>query len=398
MPKHKLTAAFLKSAPAGKHEDGAGLRLVKYENGGGKWVFRYSAHGRRPEMGLGSFDTITLAEARRQADHWRTVVAAGRDPILERERERRMASRADTSFAALTTDAFEARKAELKGDGKDGRWLSPLERHVLPRIGKVPVQEIDAQTIRDTLAPIWHEKGETARKAANRIGLVLKHAAALGLEVDMQAVDKARALLGKSRHAPRHIEALPWADVPAFYQSLDELTPVHLALRLLILTGLRSKPVRHLRLDQIEGDVWTVPGETMKGLKGKTADFRVPLSAEAMAVIEAAKPLARDGFLFPGAKSSVISDMAMSKFMRRRGLAARPHGFRTSLRTWISETTSAPHEVAEAMLAHVTDSAVVRAYRRTDFLDQRRSLSEAWAAFLRGERAEGANVVRLAEA
>ena len=78
--------------------------------------------------------------------------------------------------------------------------------------------------------------------------------------------------------------------------------------------------------------------------------------------------------------------------MERRGLEARPHGFRTSLRTWLAEATDTPHEVAEAVLAHVTDSGVVRAYRRTDFLEQRRALLERWADHVTGN---GGQVVRL---
>jgi integrase len=91
----------------------------------------------------------------------------------------------------------------------------------------------------------------------------------------------------------------------------------------------------------------------------------------------------------------VISDMTLSRLMERRGLEARPHGFRSSLRTWIAETTDAPHEVAEAMLSHVTDSAVVRTYRRTDFLKQRLALTERWADHVTGGAGQ---VVKLAGA
>jgi len=249
------------------------------------------------------------------------------------------------------------------------------------------VQEVDAQALRDVLKPIWHTKADTARKAANRLNIVMKHAAALGVDVDLQAVEKARALLGQSRHKAQNIPAMPWAEVPAFYQSLSDLTSVHLALRFLILTGQRSKPVRFLHLDQIDGDVWTVPGELMKGKEGKTEDFRVPLCTEALAVIETAKPMARDGFLFPSQQKGIVSDMAMGMHMRRKGLESRPHGFRTSLRVWLAEATSAPHEVAETMLAHKVDSAVTRAYRRTDFLDERRKLHERWADHVTGAAA-----------
>lgn len=387
--RNRLSASFVKAAPAGKHCDGAGLWLVKREDGGSQWVLRVTVHGRRREMGLGSYSpvenaSVSLASARAAAKHWRSVARSGHDPIKVREAERRKANREDTTLAAITVDAFEARKAELKGDGKAGRWLSPLEIHVLPKLGKVPIEELDQRDIRDTLAPIWHAKAETARKALNRLGIVIRHAAALGLDVDMQATDKAKALLGTSRHQSRHIPAMDWRDVSDFYQSILEPSLTHCALRLLILTGVRSFPLRNLRLEQLEGDIWTIPAANMKGRKGKTEDFRVPLSIEAQRVIELAKPFARDGFLFPGQRKGVISDMALSRFMERRGLEARPHGFRTSLRTWLAEATDAPHEVAETMLGHVTDSSVVRAYRRTDYLEQREKLAQRWAAHVTG--------------
>ena len=393
--KNRLTAGFLKAPKPGKHCDGAGLWLVVRDDGGAQWVLRVTVHGRRREMGLGGYPALGLAEARKVAQRWRDVAAAGRDPIKEREAEERAARREDISLAVLTADAFEARKAELKGDGTAGRWLSPLTLHVLPKLGKVPVTDIDQRDIRDTLAPLWHTKAETARKALNRLSIVMKHAAALGLDVDLQATEKAKALLGKSRHVAKNIPAMAWADVPGFYASLEEPTPTHLALRLLILTGVRSTPLRNIRLDQIEGDVWTIPAEAMKGRKGATDTFRVPLSTEAQRIIDLARTHARNGFLFPNTRGGVISDMTLSRHMERRGLEARPHGFRSSLRDWLAEATDAPHEVAEAMLAHVVDGGTVRAYRRTDFLEQRRKLAERWADHVTGG---AGRVVKLAGA
>lgn len=391
--KNRLTAGFLKSPSVGKHCDGAGLWLVKRDDGGAQWVLRVTIHGRRREMGLGGFPSLGLAEARKLAERWRNLAAAGRDPVKEREAEERAARREDISLAILTADAFEARKAELKGDGIAGRWLSPLTLHVLPKLGKVPVTDLDQRDIRDTLAPLWHTKADTARKALNRLSIVLKHAAALGLDVDLQATEKAKALLGKSRHVAKNIPAMAWADVPDFYASLEEPTLTHLALRLLILTGVRSTPLRTLRLEHIEGDVWTVPAEAMKGRKGSTEAFRVPLSTEARRVIDLARPHARNGYLFPNTRGGVISDMTLSRMMERRGLDARPHGFRTSLRTWLADATDAPHEVAEAMLAHATDGGVVRAYRRTDWIEQRAALAARWADYVTGGAGQ---VVKLA--
>ncbi|MCK0102758.1 site-specific integrase [Pseudohalocynthiibacter sp. F2068] len=372
---NKLSAAQVKNAAPGKHSDGGGLWLHRRPDGGSQWFLRVTIHGRRREMGLGSLTYVSLKEARETAEKWRAVARQGKDPIKEREKEKRLAARADHTLAIVAAEAFEARKAELKGDGKAGRWFSPLELHILPKIGQVPIEEIDQQDIKNTLAPIWHAKADTARKAMNRLGIVMRHAAAMGLNVDVQATEKAKALLGKSRHKPKHLPALDWREVPTFYASLDEGTVTHLALRLLILTAARSSEIRFCNLSEIENDTWIIPAERMK--TGK--EHRIPLSKEAMAVVEQAKPFERGGFLFPSVRKGVISDATMSRYMERRGMKARPHGFRSSFRTWCAEATDTPREVAETALAHVVGGSVERAYRRTDYLDQRRVLMERWA-------------------
>ncbi len=55
-------------------------------------------------------------------------------------------------LADIAVGALKSRKAELKDDGNAGRWFSPLELHVLPKLGKVPVADNDQKDIRDTLA------------------------------------------------------------------------------------------------------------------------------------------------------------------------------------------------------------------------------------------------------
>lgn len=205
---NKLSAAQVKSAGPGKYSDGGGLWLHKRPDGGAQWFLRVTVHGRRREMGLGSLMHVSLKVAREEADRWRAVARQGIDPIKERARLNREADKADHALETVARETFEARKAELKGDGTAGRWFSPLELHVLPKLGRVPVEEIDQRDIKTTLAPIWHTKADTARKAMNRLGIVLRHAAAMGLDVNIQATDKAKALLGKSRHTPS--TSPPW--------------------------------------------------------------------------------------------------------------------------------------------------------------------------------------------
>lgn len=377
MALHKLTASTVKNAPPGKHSDGEGLWFVKRKDGGGQWVLRLQMHGRRREMGLGSYFDVSLAEARKEAAHWRSFVRNGGDAIKERERLKREAAKERPTLNVVFDECFEARKAQLKNDGKAGRWDSPMRVHILPKLGSIPIDEIDQRDVAATLKPIWQDKPDAARKAANRLGIVIEHGAAMGLNVDIQTVAKARALLGKQRREVQHTPSMPWKDVPPFYQSLGEGV-AELALRFLILTGCRSGEVRGATMDEIDlsTGVWIIPAKRMKA--GRL--HRVPLSDEAISVIRLVEPHRRNELMFPGQRGDKpLSDMTWTQWFKRRGIQARPHGFRSSLRNWLAETTNAPREVAELCLAHETGGKVEIAYRRTDFLDQRRTLMARWA-------------------
>ncbi|GAA4663821.1 tyrosine-type recombinase/integrase [Bartonella pachyuromydis] len=383
---NRLNARSVATLGAGKYNDGAGLLLHKRKDGGAQWIYRYTIHGRRREMGLGALRDVSLKQARELANGWRSILREGRDPIKEREKQKREAISNLHYLKDIAVDAFESRKAELKGDGKDGHWFLPLRLHILPKLGCLPVSEITQTEIRNVLAPIWHTKAGTARRALIRLNLCLKHAAALGLDVDLQATEKARALLGKQRHKVQNLPAMDWKDVPAFYKALCQTTTLtQLALRLLILTGVRSHPLRYMRENQIDGDIWTIPAESMKGKRDATTEFRVPLSTEALKIIEQARCISKSNFIFSFSSRTPISPMVMSKYMKKIGLEACPHGFRSSLRNWLAETTDAPYEVAETILAHTVGGQVERAYRRTDYLEQRRIYMDKWAAYVTGQ-------------
>lgn len=370
-----------RSLNAGKHADGQGLWLVKRDRVLGKWVLRLTVNGKRREMGLGPWPDVSIAEARLMAAEARKTLRKGVDPIVKRAKERASTRKLSVEDAIL--GCFEARKAELKADGEAGRWMSPLRAHVIPKIGRFPVEELDQHVIKDALAPIWHEKTEAAKKALNRINLTLKHAAALGLDVDLQATMKARALLGKQRHQVKHIPSLPYVEAPSFFRWLKERKGVApLALQFLILTLARTSEVRFARFSEIDSDVWTLASERTK--TGKP--HRIPLTNEARRVVDIAREQSENDLLFPSYSGKPISDAAMSSFMKREGFEARPHGFRATFRTWAEEVADTPHEVKEACLGHNVDSGVVRAYQRSDRFQKRRELMIAWSETLMGVR------------
>lgn len=361
----------------GKHFDGQGLMLVKSRKNAGKWMLRLVVEGKRREMGLGRWPDVSIAEARESASQARKKVRSGTDPVAERQKSKRKVTR--MSVANAVQGCFEARQAELKGDGKAGRWLSPLKTHVLPKIGKMAIEDLDQHELKRILEPIWHEKPDTARKAMNRLNLTLKHAAALDLDVDLQAVMKAQALLGKRRHVVKHIPSLSHQEAPAFYKHLmAHVFRSALALRFLMLTVARTSEVRFAAYSEITDGVWTIPAQRTK----TGAEHKVPLTDGALKVIEASRVDNNSSFLFTTDKGKPLSDAAMSSLMKREQMAARPHGFRSTFRTWAEECTDANFEVKETVLGHRVGNEVERAYQRSDLLDKRRLLLENWDTYL----------------
>lgn len=373
MKFNALTQMKAKNLGPGKHADGQGLWLIKAEKQFGKWIVRLIIHSKRREMGLGRWPDVSIAEARERAAEARKSVRDGIDPIEARQALHKKPVR--LSIAEAVQSCFEARQAELKHDGKAGRWLSPLNTHVLPKIGKRAIEELDQHMIKEVLDPIWHSKADTARKALNRLNLTLEHAAALGLEVDLQAPMKARALMGKQRHEVTNIPSMPYQEVPAFYAWLIKQDLIAAkALQFLILTAARTSEVRLATFDEIKDGIWHLPAERTK----TGAPLRIPLSSAAQDLIDLMPRMKGCPYIFASNRGKPLSDMAMSSLMKREGYSARPHGFRASFRTWADEQTDYPFEVKEMALGHKVGSTTVRAYQRSDHLEARTEFMQSW--------------------
>lgn len=407
----KLAANILKTASVGKHSDGAGLYLLvtgRDAKGSpkGSWIFRYTYHKQRYEMGIGSIQSLSLARARAECDRWRDLMNDRRNPVNPMDEKRRLETDALVGRAALTLAeiaplAFEAIKGRLKDDGRAGRWYSPLRLYVLPALGTLKVEDIHQRDIERAFRPIWQTKAPTATKALHRLGTVMKHAAAMGLEVNSNAVPNARQLLGEQSHKVRNHPALPWQDIPKLYQWLSPAITSQRALMLYILTGggTRIAPLRLARRDQFSNDVWTIEGDALKRRRGDDVDFRVPVTHEMQRIINWPGHEADGGFLFPSPRSQpnkpmAISDQAIENIMRDRETSwewpesYRPHGLRASFRSWVSEVDPSLYAVAETALAHRVGGIVERTYARNDFLEQRRELLKRWAHHVTGENAE----------
>ena len=120
---------------------------------------------------------------------------------------------------------------------------------------------------------------------------------------------------------------------------------------------------------------------------GTGRDHRVPLSGRALAILHDVQRLSDGaGLVFRSLRGKPLSNMTLSKLIKELGIAAVPHGFRSSFRDWAAERTSTPREVVEAALAHTVQNPTEAAYARSDLFERRRRLMDDWATYLNGER------------
>lgn len=375
-----LNALQVKNAKPGRHGDGAGLYLLVKPSGSKSWVLRVQRDGKRRDVGLGSIAALSLSEAREKAAELRKHALNGRDPIAERDRDRRPAP----TFREAVKHTHEQMKDGWV-DKNAAAFLSSLETYANPTLGNLRVDTIEGSHIRDMLAPIWTTKPEIARKVRMRVGQVLNFSHSKGWR-HTEAPGKTVSIGLPKQPKGKNYLAMPYADVPTFVQQLRTKAPTQgrQALQLLILTAARSGEVRQARWQQIDRAKrnWSRPAEIMKERVAHT----VTLNQPALSLLdEIAGPHAAKGtaLIFPNRKGELISDMTMNKVLRDAGLKWNVHGFRSSFRDWAAEQMpEIPDPVVEAALAHEVPDKVVRAYKRTNFLEMRRKLLDAWGEFL----------------
>ncbi|MDB5704537.1 MAG: integrase [Sphingomonas bacterium] len=381
----KLTVLGVRAMTApGRYSDGGGLMLLVKPSGSRSWLLRIQADGKRRDLGLGSAADVSLAEAREKAGETRKQLRNGIDPVEAKRVSRRLAAGIPTFREAAET-AHRDQKAGWRNKKHQDQWLSSLKSYAFPKIGDVRIDKLDASAIRDVLLPIWLEKPETARRVKQRVGTVLDWAYSAGhreTEAPMRAIGKG---LPRQPKKDGHFTAMPYADVPALASKLAKAnTSGRLALRFAILTAARSGEARGATWEEIDWDqgTWTIPASRMKAGR----EHIVPLAPAALAVLKVAQAGRTGGLnepVFPGLRGGVLSDMTMSKALRiATTQAATVHGFRSSFRDWAAEQTAFAGDVVEAALAHTIANRVEAAYRRTNYLEKRRPLMEAWAEYV----------------
>lgn len=366
----------------------AGLALQVTSSGAQTWILRLTTGGKRRDMGLGGFPDVDLATARQHARAARALSANGIDPIQHRSEAKRRQTKeqaAQISFAACARRYIDAKSPEWKNAKHTAQWTNTLETYAFPVIGTMAVRDVDLPHVLQVLEPIWHVKTETATRVRSRIEAVLDWAAVHEYRNGPNParwrghLDKALAKPAKIASVKHH-RALAIDELPAFFADLQLQHGMGArALQFGILTASRPGEVRGCVWSEINLDAaeWRVPATRMKAGR----EHRVPLTRPALDLLRSLERSATSELVFPSSNLKPLSDMTLSAVMRRMGVDAVPHGFRSTFRDWAAERTPYSGEIVEMALAHAVANAVEAAYRRGDLFDKRGPLMKDWAKF-----------------
>ncbi|MDZ3835931.1 MAG: tyrosine-type recombinase/integrase [Rhodospirillales bacterium] len=365
-------------AKPGRYADGNGLYLLIDHNGAKRWLLRIVVQGRRRDIGLGSCRLVTLAEARDKALEYRRIARSGGDPVAKK----REAQRVVPTFEQAARIVHQEHRDAWRNSKHVAQWISSLNQYAFPTIGDLRVDHIDTPHVLKVLSPIWLEKPETARRVRQRIAAVLDWAKAHRYRSGDNPVEEVAKALPKQPDKRGHFTALPYSAVPRFLTALRASAvgePTLLAFEFLILTAARTNEVLGATWDEVDLDaaLWTVPAERMKS--GRT--HRVPLPSRCLEILRCAREIGAGGhFIFPGrSPTRPLSNMVFLMALRRLGVSATPHGFRSAFRDWAAEQTNTPRDVCEMALGHVIANKVEAAYNRSDLFEKRRRLMDDWA-------------------
>ena len=380
----QVTAKNIFKLPNGKHSVAPNLILV-VRGPSRSFVFRYMVAGKRKEKSLGSASKLTITQAKDMAERFRVGLTDGVAPVTPKEElKAEIKAQEEPTFEkyAIATIEKIASVRMWKNAKHRAQWFSTVQTYAIPVIGKKKLSEIKKSDILAVLQPLWTTKNETASRLRGRLENILSYAVSDGL-IDFNPAlwrgNLDRELPPPSKvQVVEHHEAMPLEDLQ---KNIGKLFPAtnrtRQAILFTILTASRvgeSVPARWEEIDW-ENKIWSVPPERRKDQK--PYPHRVPLSDQAIELLKSIEPKGEEIFCFSA--ENLGSRYSLSNLLKRMtGTNATMHGFRSTFRDWCAENGIAD-VVAEKCLMHTTGNAVVQAYQRSDLLEQRRSVMQAWA-------------------
>ena len=354
-----------------------GLYLTVKPSGAKSWGQRIVIRGRRRELGLGSVKYVGLDEARELAFNNRKIARQGGDPVADRARARGVPTLGEACEAviALHSPGWRAK-------GAITAFRSSVNRYCRPMLA-TPVDAITSADVLGALTAIWTDKPKAGEHLRGQLALIMAWSIAQGHRAD-DPVQAARTALPKRARKVAHHRTVGYAELAAALATIraqDAWPCQKLAIEFCALSACRSGEVRGATWGEIDmdGATWTVAAERMKMSRA----HRVPLSDRALDVLRQARQYGDgEGLIFPSSRGGLMAANALTRVLDRAGLTDKMtiHGLRSSFRDFCADHDK-DRALAEAALAHSV-AGVEGAYLRSDVLDRRRALMQAWADYL----------------
>lgn len=376
--------------------DGGGLYLEVSPAGSKRWFWKFYPDGKESRLALGGYPDVPLKAARLARDDARKTRQDGINPVQKRKADKILgAASAATTFEAVARE-FHDSKATGWSETHAAKWMRGMEKDVFPRIGSLPLASITAPILLDVLNRVEARgAGETARKLSEAMGQVFRRGMVTG-RCDRNPAEGLASELRPAtvRHMAAVLEPVKVGELLRAIEGYAGQPVTRAALALSALLFQRPGNMRAMEWSEIDtgAALWTIPATKMKRtVHGKTngRPHLVPLSAQALAILEDLRPLTGHGlYVFPSvlAEDRPMSDNTTRSALRRMGYTNEemtPHGFRAMARTLMAERLPGiSPEVMEAQLAHGKAGSLGMAYDRAEFMDQRRQMMQAWADYL----------------
>lgn len=381
--------------------DGKGLFLLVSPNGSKGWRFKYRYNGKEKLISLGPYPELSLADARSKLIEMRSYLVEGKNPSLIRKTEsKNKKERQEQTFEWLAKEWFDKKATKLAEKTRKMTWRR-LELDVFPAIGGIPVADVTPKMVLEGVLRPMENRGvvELAHRTKSIVSRVLRFGVACGyVERDVSADLRGALEPFERKHYaaltdPKQVGGLLRA-IDAFEGSLI----VKSALQIHPLVVTRPGELRHMEWSELDLDegIWSIPAGKMK-MKNPHI---VPLSRQAIAILEKIKPLTWAGrYVFPSVRSTAypISNNTLNATLRRIGYTSEEmtsHGWRAVFRTLADEVLQVRPDYIEHQLAHVVKDPNGRAYNRTAHLVERKKMMQVWADYLDGLKA-GRKVVPL---
>lgn len=387
----QITSAKPKAKPY-TLPDGQGLALFIQPTGSKLWRLRYRFLGKARTLHLGSWPTVTLADAREKCREARKAVAEGIDPVLEKKRAR---IAAQFSIASTFKDVAREWVEKCEREGRAPvtlekiRWLLGM---AYPIIGSHPINAI---TPIEALTVLRKVEGKGRYESARRMRSVLSRVFRYGIATARCDRDVAADLRGAltTPRTKHHGAITDPTEVGILLKSIDRYDGqdiTRIALRMAPHVFVRPGELRKAEWSEfdLERAIWSIPAEKMKMRRS----HRVPLSRQVLALLEELQELSgHRQYLFPcfGRPRGPMSECGMNQALRRIGYTTgemTPHGFRAMAATLLNEMGTWNPDAIERQLAHQEPSSVRRAYARGEYWDERVAMMQHWSDYLDGLR------------